>query len=281
MANFICVTCGTQFATADIPPTVCRICNDERQYVGWNGQQWTTLDELRQSHRNAVRLEEPRLYGIGMEPSFAIGQRALLVTHPDGNVLWDCIPLIDEGLIEMIRGLGGISAIAISHPHYYTSMVEWARIFDCPVYLHVDDRRWVMRSDEMVRFWDGESKEMAHGRTLVRCGGHFDGGTVFHWSGGADGKGVILSGDILQVVQNRRWVSFMYSYPNLIPLSRAEVQRIVAAVEPFKFDRIYGAWWNKTVFTDAKATVERSADRYIRAICEDASANELPDALQK
>ena len=145
MPNFICTTCGTQFGETDQPPDECNTCTDERQFVGWQGQQWTTLDDLRQSHRNVVRMEELGLYGIGMEPSFAIGQRALLVSNPDGNVLWDCIPLINNGLIEMIRGIGGISAIAVSHPHYYTSMVEWARIFDCPVYLHAADRQWLMR----------------------------------------------------------------------------------------------------------------------------------------
>lgn len=272
MPNFICTTCGTQFGETDQSPAECKICTDERQYVGWSGQQWTTLDGLRQSHRNVVRLEELGLYGIGMEPSFAIGQRALLVTHPDGNVLWDCIPLIDNGLIEMIRGIGGISAIAISHPHYYTSMVEWAHTFDCPIYLHADDRQWVMRPDAAIEFWDGETRTIHSGLNLIRCGGHFDGGTVLHWSdgaGGAGGKSVILSGDILQVVQDRRWVSFMYSYPNLIPLPTSTVRRIVAAIEPFQFDRIYGAWWGKIVATDAKTVVQRSADRYIRAIQED------------
>jgi glyoxylase-like metal-dependent hydrolase (beta-lactamase superfamily II) len=268
MSYYICTTCGTQFAETDKPPAKCNVCTDERQYVGWHGQQWTTLDELRQSHRNVVRLEELGLYGIGMEPSFAIGQRALLVTHADGNILWDCIPLIDDGLIEMIRGIGGISAIAISHPHYYTSMVEWARTFDCPIYLHAADRQWVMRPDVAIEFWDGETNVIGHGLKLIRCGGHFDGGTVLHWPDGADGKGVILSGDILQVVQDRRWVSFMYSYPNLIPLPASTVRQIVESVEPFHFDRICGAWWNKVVVTDAKAAVKRSADRYINAISE-------------
>jgi hypothetical protein len=83
-----------------------------------------------------------------------------------------------------------------------------------------------------------------------------------------DGKGAILSGDIIQVVQDRRWVSFMYSYPNLIPLPASKVHGIVDSVEPFRFDRIYGAWWGKTVFTDAKAAVKRSAERYVRAIRE-------------
>lgn len=255
-----------QFAETDAPPARCDICEDERQFVGWSGQQWTTLDALRQSHRTVVRLEELGLYGIGMEPSFGIGQRALLLTHPEGNVLWDCIPLLDESLIGMIRGIGGISAIAISHPHYYSTMVEWSRAFDCPLFLHAADQQWVMRPDPVIEFWGGETKEIGPGLTLIRCGGHFAGGTVLHWPGGADGKGAILSGDIPQVVQDRRWVSFMYSYPNLIPLPASTVRRIVAAVDPFDFDRIYGAWWGKVVATDAKAAVERSAERYIRAI---------------
>lgn len=266
MSNYICTTCGTQFAETEQPPCECKICTDERQYVGLSGQQWTTLDGLRQSHRSVVRLEELGLYGIGMEPSFAIGQRALLVTHPEGNVLWDCLALIDDSLVEMIQGIGGISAIAISHPHYYASMVEWAPAFDCPIYLHADDRQWVMRQNPAIEFWEGEANEIAFGLTLIRCGGHFDGGTVMHWADGAGSKGVILSGDIVQVVQDRRWVSFMYSYPNLIPLPASTVRRIVDAVEPFAFDRIYGAWWGKVVGTDAKSAVKRSADRYIRAL---------------
>lgn len=266
MPNYICVTCGTQHAKTDKPPAKCAICQDERQYVGWGGQQWSTLTELRQSHENTVRLEELGLYGIGMEPSFAIGQRALLVTHPAGNILWDCIPLIDDGLVEMVKGIGGISAIAISHPHYYTSMIEWAKAFDCPIFLHAADKQWVMRPDSCIEFWDGETKTLDVDRTLIRCGGHFKGGTVLHWTKGADGKGAMLSGDIIQVVQDRRWVSFMYSYPNLIPLSVSSVRRIVTAVEPFEFDRIYGAWWGKVVREDAKAAVRRSAERYVRAI---------------
>jgi hypothetical protein len=266
MSCFICVTCGTQSADSDQPPPSCLICEDERQFVGWGGQQWTTLDDLRQSHRSVVRLEELGLYGIGMEPSFAIGQRALLITSPSGNVLWDCIPLVDQALVEMIRGIGGLRAIAISHPHYYTSMVEWGRAFGCPIYLHAADRRWVMRHDASIAFWDGETKEIGPELTLIRGGGHFDGGTVLHWPQGSDGKGAILSGDILQVVQDRRWVSFMYSYPNLIPLPATAIRRIVNAIDPFSFDRVYGAWWGKVVFKDAKAAVRRSADRYVAAI---------------
>src|SRR4029079_9523883 len=109
MPNFICTTCGTQHAETDLPPGKCAICEDERQYVKATGQQWTTLEKLRLTNRNSIRWEEPNLIGIGVDPQFAIGQRALLVRTSHGNVLWDCVPLIDRALIEMIQALGGVA----------------------------------------------------------------------------------------------------------------------------------------------------------------------------
>lgn len=264
--SYICSTCGTQYSESAQPPAHCLICEDERQYIGLKGQQWTTLAALQEDHHNVIRTVEPGLVGIGTSPSFAIGQRALLVQMPGGNVLWDCITLIDEMTITTVKALGGISAIAISHPHYYSSMVEWSRAFDAPIYLHAADREWVMRPDPAIIFWEGETQTLPGNLTLIRCGGHFPGGTVLHWPEGAEGRGVLLSGDIINVVQDRRYVSFMYSFPNLIPLSPAAVRRVVAAVEPFEYDRIYSAWWEKVTFSDAKNAVRRSADRYISAI---------------
>jgi glyoxylase-like metal-dependent hydrolase (beta-lactamase superfamily II) len=99
-----------------------------------------------------------------------------------------------------------------------------------------------MRPDPSIHFWDGEIYPLADGLTLIHCGGHFAGGTVLHWAGGSQGRSALLSGDILTVVSDRRYVSFMYSYPNLIPLPAEKVQKIASAVEPYAFDRIYGAW---------------------------------------
>jgi hypothetical protein len=268
MTHFICTTCGTQYAESAQPPQQCTICQDERQYIGLAGQRWTTLDELRRGHWTTIRAKEPGLIGIGVAPKFAIGQRALLVRTPGGNVLWDCIPLLDTATVEFVQALGGLAAIAISHPHYYTTMVEWSLAFDCPIFLHAADRQWVMRPHDNIAFWDTETKTIGDGLTLVRCGGHFDGGTVLHWRDGADGRGALLSGDIIQVVPDRNWVSFMYSYPNLIPLPAAKVQQIVAAVEPLPFDRIYGAWWDMIVAQNAKVALHRSAERYLKAIAE-------------
>src|SRR3984957_11199369 len=157
MPNFICTTCGTQFAASDQPPAACAICQDERQYVKVTGQQLTTLERLRLTNRNSIKFQEPGLIGIGIDPHFAIGQRALFLRTPKLNILWDCLSLLDEAVVEALKALGGISAIAISHPHYYTSMVEWSRAFGgVPIYLHVADRQWVMRPDKAIVFCEGE-----------------------------------------------------------------------------------------------------------------------------
>src|SRR3954447_14620570 len=139
---FICSTCGTQHEPSQHPPAECIICEEERQFVPPTGQSWTTLARLRKTH-SAVFHGESGLIGIGTSPSFAIGQRALLVRSPAGNVLWDCISLVDDTMVEIINGLGGLKAIAISHPHYYTTMLEWSRAFGgIPIYLHEADSRW-------------------------------------------------------------------------------------------------------------------------------------------
>jgi len=262
--NFLCVTCGTQFVDSSQAPARCPICEDERQYVGLDGQQWTTLHELRGDHQNVIREEENNLISIVTEPKFAIGQRALVIQTEEGNLLWDCLSLLDGGTRDRIASMGGLRAIAISHPHYYTTMIEWSRTFgNIPIYLHEADHEWVMRPDDAVAYWSGETLRLFGGLTLIRGGGHFEGGTLLHWPEGGGGKGALFSGDVIQVVPDRRWVSFMYSYPNYIPLGSASVRQLVNAVQPFEFDRIYGAFSGMTVATDGKAAISRSADRYL------------------
>jgi hypothetical protein len=257
----ICVTCGAQFPPSDRPPQHCPICEDERQYVGLHGQRWTTMDDLRKTHRNTLYQEGQGIWGIGTEPKFAIGQRALLIQTSTGNLLWDCISLLDPDTIALVKALGGISAIAISHPHYYASMIEWSNAFGgVPVYLHEKDRQWVQRPDACIHFWQGETHPLDSAFTLIRLGGHFAGYQVLH------GPGALFTGDLPQVCMDRRWVSFMYSYPNWLPLSVPSVQRIVAALEPFEFQKLFGAWPGFVIEADAKSVLRRSAERYLRCL---------------
>jgi glyoxylase-like metal-dependent hydrolase (beta-lactamase superfamily II) len=264
--TYICITCGTQYPPSASAPSHCPICEDDRQYLAWDGQGWTTPAQMRGSYGNTFDEIEPGVVAIRTDPVFAISQQANLIRTPAGNILWESISHIDEATVAHVNALGGVAAIAISHPHFYSSMVEWSRAFGAPIYLHADNRPWVMRPDDAIQFWEGETKELLPGATIVRCGGHFPGSSVLHWAGGAGGRGALFSGDTIMVVSDRRYVSFMYSYPNLIPTNASAVRRIVAAVEPFAFERLYSPWPGKLVAEDAKAAVRRSAERYIAHI---------------
>lgn len=270
MPAYICGTCGIQYPDTEQPVPVCRICVDERQYVGDGAggpQRWTTLSDLQTAgYVNEIRDLEPGLTGIRTEPQFGIGQRALLVQTPAGNVLYDCISFLDGATVDALKKRGGIQAITFSHPHFYASMVEWSRAFDhAPIFVPEADAEWVARPDTAIRYWSG-SVEPVQGATLIQCGGHFEGSAVLHWPEGAGGKGALMTGDTISVVRDRRFVTFMRSYPNQIPLPEPVVRGIVDAIQPYPFDRIYGGWWDSVVQGDAKAAVERSAARYIRWI---------------
>jgi hypothetical protein len=255
MPNFICLTCGAQHAASGDPPAHCIICEDERQYTGWAGQRWTTLETMRNGgyhNRFQEVRDEPGLWSIDTRPRVAIGQRALLVTTPDGNFLWDCITFLDDATIERVHEAGGLCGI------------EWSHAFGgVPVYIPKADAEWVVRPDPVVHWYEG-SQAVLRGLTLVQTGGHFEGSAVLHWAAGAGGRGALLTGDSIAVAQDRRWVTFMRSYPNYIPLPEPLVRGIVDAVEPYEFDRLHGGWWEMTVDHDAKEAVRRSAERYIR-----------------
>jgi glyoxylase-like metal-dependent hydrolase (beta-lactamase superfamily II) len=267
MPSYICTTCGVGYAETEAPREVCLVCADDRQYVNAKGQRWTTLDELREAHVNELRELEPGLLGVGSSPQIAIGERALVIQRPEGGVMWDCTPLITEAAVKTIKARGGVKAIAISHPHFYATMVDWSRALGgVPIYLHEDNRDWVMRPDKAIEFWSGDSTRIAEGITLVRTGGHFPGSSVLHWAEGAGGKGVLMTGDSIMVVPDTRWVSFMYSFPNLIPLNARTVEAIVKSVRAYQFDRIYAGWWDRVLDHGAKAAVQCSAERYIAAI---------------
>ncbi|HEY6204436.1 MAG TPA: hydrolase [Candidatus Limnocylindria bacterium] len=264
---YICVTCGVQQASSASTPERCPICEDERQYVRQGGQAWTTLPELAaQGHRVELREIEPGLTGVGAQPAVGIGQRALLVRTPGGNFLWDCFGFIDDASVAAIKAMGGIAGIAMSHPHFYGVMVEWSQAFGrCPIWISADDRTWVQREDPAIVEWRG-TREVLPGVTLIQTGGHFEGSAVLHWAAGARGRGALLVGDTITVVPDVRAVSFMRSYPNLIPLPAEEIRRIVAAVRPYPFEIVYGGWWDRVTRTDGKGAVERSARRYLKWI---------------
>ncbi len=265
MSNFICQTCGVQFSATSTPPATCPICEDERQFVPQSGQAWTTQDKLSSQYTNDIKQIATNLYAIKTTPRFAIGQQAYLIQTPEGNILWDCISLLDQQTIGTIKKLGGIRTIAISHPHFYSTMIDWAETFNADLFIHQADKAYVMQPSSQIQFWDGGRLELHSEVSLINTRGHFDGATVLHWPQGADGNGALLTGDIIDVAADNRWLSFMYSFPNKIPLSKAKIEAIVQSIDTVSFDKLYGAFGG-IVQEDAKAAVIRSAERYIKAI---------------
>ena len=259
MSVWICATCGVEHT---VNTGTCAICADERQWVPATGQHWTTLAAL---HDAGTRAEltalEPDLFGIQSTPAVGIGQQAKLLCTPQGNVLWDPIGFVDREIAGRVLAAGPVRAIVASHPHMFGVQVEWSRALGgAPVLVAEADLGWLARPDPVIQPWAGEVC-LARGVTLAQVGGHFPGSAVLHWQAGAEGRGVLLSGDTVYANPDRSSVSFMRSFPNRLPLSGSVAVRLAGALEAFEFDRLYGNFDN-VIPADARAIVRRSADRH-------------------
>ncbi|KAI0905504.1 beta-lactamase-like protein [Ustulina deusta] len=256
----VCNTCGTQFPTDDKHKvTTCLICDDPRQYVPPSGQSFVSLDALRSSGRSNVftpiAADPERLIAINTQPKVAIGQRAILVRTPEGNVLWDCVTLLDGETIAKVKGLGGLKAIVISHPHYYSTHLEWARAFDCPVYLAAEDREWLTQQDASRQIFIAEAETRVFGTKVLKLGGHFPGSMVMLFDGRlliADTFFATPSGlgnwdaDAVGAARGRPLgmssFAFMWSYPNMIPLAPDALQHMWAILKKYEFGSTHGAF---------------------------------------
>ncbi len=259
----LCKACGTSYEITGSPPAQCTICQDERQFVPATGQQWVDFDALCASHSNKWKQHDSALLSIHTVPNFAIDQRAFILCTPEGNILWDCIATLDDATKTLVASLGGLKAIAISHPHYYTTMQDWAKEFNAPIYLHASDREWVMRDSPWITFWEGDILELTGDVSVIRLGGHFAGGCVLHW---AREEGIVLSGDIVQVAPGGQGVSYMWSYPNMLPLPAATVSDITQRLSSVKFKKLYGAFEGKDITANADEIVRRSGEKYLRCL---------------
>lgn len=259
--NKICTSCGTQFAKKSNTQELCPICEDDRQYIPETGQTWTNLDDLLNNFEVDINKLNDSLYQLKMTPSFAIGQRALLVLAPGGNILWDCIPLLNEPTIDFIKSKGGLKAIAFSHPHYYSTMNEWADVFNCPIYIHEKDKEWIMNSGDHVSLWPGAEKEMWDGMKIINVGGHFPGSSILHIPF-LSPDGVVLCGDTFYVSPCKRHIAIMYSYPNKIPLPLREIQRIEKQMLLLEFDTLHGFFDFQNIYSDAKLVLKNSLEKY-------------------
>jgi hypothetical protein len=280
----ICTACGTQFPTTDRTVlTTCPICDDPRQFLPPTGQAFTTLAELSRSHSNTFTPYEgdERMVSIYTTPKFGIGQRAILLKTETGNVLWDCISLLDEETVRRVEEMGGLRAIVISHPHYYSTHVQWARAFKCPVYISAEDRSWTTTSSSHQHLLTSTTTSILDtGVQAIKLGGHFPGSLVllFHHrlliadtlvtTPSGLGKATV---DALGRERERpaglNTFAFMWSIPNMIPLSAAEMRRMWKVLREVEFEATHGAFLGMDVEDcDVKGRVRESMMIQARAM---------------
>jgi hypothetical protein len=258
----ICTACGTHYLFQDRPLEVCPICNDDRQFIPEKGQSWISNNELLQSYSVVANKLHDQLYELKTTPTFGIGQRALLLLAPGGNLLWDCIGLLNEQTIAFIKSKGGLRAIAFSHPHYYSNMNEWAEVFNCPIYIHQNDEAWVFNRGNRVQLWEGVEKELWDGVKIINTGGHFPGSCILSVPF-LSPEGSLFLGDTFAVSPNKKHISAMYSYPNRVPLPLAEMQRLRKQMSTVEFDTVYGYAEFQNIHLTAKEVFENSISKYI------------------
>jgi hypothetical protein len=262
---WICVTCATQYAPSDMPPASCPVCEDDRQYVDWNGQQWTTHADLQKQFKLRIG-DDDGLLAIAVDGTFAIPQRVLHLRTDAGNILWESLGLVTDEAVHALRNAGGVDRIVVSHPHFYSSMVEWSEALGgVEILLHEADRNWVRRPSDRIKYWSGDLLKLSNDVTLINTAGHFDSSTALHWTTGPRGR-TLFSGDSPHVTQDRRQVTFMHSVPNFTPMAPSAVRRMQRVLAPFDFDDVYGYSWGRNLIGNGRAIVDASFDNYLKRV---------------
>ncbi|CAG7564725.1 unnamed protein product [Fusarium equiseti] len=271
-SHLVCDTCGTHFQTTSLK--TCFICDDPRQFVPPTGQSFSTLGDLKKKHRNEFTpcATDPDITFITSVPKLGIGQRAILIKTPTGNVLWDCITLLDDDTVKKIKEMGGLRAIVISHPHFYSAHVQWARAFECPVYLASEDMTWTtFSSSHQIPLTETTTPILDTGATAIKLGGHFPGSMVLHCNNRlfiadtlmttASGVGdwsVDASGAERTQPPGLNTYSFLWSIPNFIPLGVEDMVRMWGVLKEWEFERTFGGFMGMDVRGDAKRRVLES-----------------------
>jgi hypothetical protein len=265
MPTWICDGCGVEHPDADArPPENSCVFTSEVVSIEERGDlpphgTWTTLAELAVLPHRTDHVDHGRgVHSLRREPRFAIGHRSFLVQTGHGNLLWDAPAYLDDDILGLVRNLGGVTAIAASHPHMFGAQLSWSREFGgAPVYINALDQEWLPAPDPVIELWKDQAEPLP-GVQLLHVGGHMRGSAV-----ALTGDGTLLVGDTITGGLARDWVSFQRNFPKHVPLSPAVVRRIVDRLEPFAYDRLYTLGGDE-IDRDAKVVVRRSADAHIR-----------------
>ncbi|KAJ5737812.1 uncharacterized protein N7483_002937 [Penicillium malachiteum] len=254
-------------------------------------QSWTTLKSLHSSKEKYHNVfttypENPNLIAIHTAPKLGIGQRAFLCLGgaATGNILWDCITYLDEETIQRVNSLGGIDAIVISHPHYFSTSIQWAETFNCDLYISAEDEEWLGNcgDGQRLKLWNGQrlsfpssgksdGNQDASDIIAVKTGGHFPGSSVLWWK---SAKKLFIADTIMIVPSGLYTVNrppgtasfaFMWSYPNYIPLPPDAIYDIWKAIKDLDFNDAHGAFLAQDTRGKSKERILESAKIVVKA----------------
>ena len=264
MPTWICTGCGVEHPDSRVEPATACVLTSEVPSIEERGDlpphgSWTTLQALAAQPHHTEYVDHGRgVHSLRRTPRFAIGHRSYLVRAPHGNLLWDAPSYLDDDVVGVVRRLGGIAAVAASHPHMFGAQLSWSREFGgVPVFVNALDQEWLPGSDPLIELWTDELEPLA-GIRLIHVGGHMRGSSV-----ALTADGTLLVGDSISGGLAKNWVSFQRNYPKHVPLSAAVVQRIVDRLDGFTYDRLYTLGGDE-IDRDAKDVVHRSAETHIR-----------------
>ncbi|OBG45981.1 hydrolase [Mycolicibacterium fortuitum] len=264
MPTWICTGCGVEHPDSDAEPADSCVLTSEIVSIEERGDlpphgTWTTLDDLAAQPHHTEHVDHGRgVHSLRRAPKFAIGHRSFLVQTAHGNLLWDSPGYLDDEIIGLVHGLGGVAAVAASHPHMFGAQLSWSRAFGgVPVYVNTLDAEWLPAPDPLIQQWTGELEPLP-GLRLIHVGGHMRGSSV-----ALTADGTLLVGDTISGGLAKNWVSFQRNFLKHVPLSAAVVRRIVDRLDGYEYDRLYTLGGDE-IDSAAKDVVHRSAETHIR-----------------
>lgn len=261
----ICVACMTQYST---PRSECPICLDPRQFVPATGQSWTSLRKLaEEKHTNKIVADQQdeRVCFILTEPSTGIGQTPILIKTSRATYMWDCNAFLSENLFNQLTTMQPpLKAIAISHPHFFSTSLTWSRCLKVPLILAAADKHWFQRLSDVKEGeieWVHNVASLEDGVTMIQCGGHFPGSSVLHWDRSLEPEfesdkhcrtGIILCSDTAMIQPTQQGFTFQWSVPNMIPLNPHEMKGIADRLRDVPFEQATSTWPHRFVRKNAR-----------------------------
>ncbi|TXT07490.1 hypothetical protein VHUM_03210 [Vanrija humicola] len=276
----VCATCATQYPAPRRDCTHAKLSGSTDHPQARGATTSSATSRTRASRSSRPSRSSPSLRRVSISPACVKLTPAFLLETFEGSFIWDCSAVLTPPLIAHLTHLRRpLKAMAISHPHFFSTSLTWARALGVPLYINALDKEWYQRresagADEVV-FWSG-TQRLSSTLTLIECGGHFPGSCVLHWDRAAEpltsdadarapDTGLLLVADTVMVQPTQKGITFMWSIPNAIPLHPTDVLHIQNVLREYDYDSVSSTWPDRWVRAGAARIFDESVETYLSA----------------